>query len=136
MTEKQARHYDDWIKSRNLPLRPCGLCGVVTDAMRQAFPELARVRGHVIDMCDDQRYPHWWLVTSEGEIIDPTVDQFDGMVIAYEPWSEGTQEPTGKCHDCGGYVYDGSSFCSDACALATEDYLNNNRHALYFEETR
>lgn len=129
------RRYAEWIVARKLPMHPSGLCSSVTLEMQAAFPELHRVRGHVIDVADDQQYPHWWLQTDDGDIIDPTVGQFAGIPsIRYVRWREGTKEPTGKCHDCGGYVYDGSSFCSDDCARSTEAYLNSNRHALYLDE--
>jgi hypothetical protein len=128
MDERHAL-YDAWIDALNLPPCPSGLCGAVTQAMAKAFPELRRVRGHVVDVSEDdgRRYPHWWLVTATGEIVDPTVRQFDGMVAMYESWIEGAPEPTGKCHDCGGYVYTGGMFCSEACARSTENWLNGTR---------
>ena len=36
----------------------------------------------------------------------------------YIPWDESEPQPTGKCQNCGEYVYDFNYFCSDACARA------------------
>jgi hypothetical protein len=99
-----------------------GKCKEVTEAMVAAFPELTRVRGHY--MCADWgKRAHWWLVDENGEIVDPTADQFPCKGTSeYVPWEEGAEEPTGKCMNCGGYTYGSSRACSPACAKKLEAY--------------
>jgi hypothetical protein len=108
-------------------------CVEATLAMVAAFPELSRVRGHYHCPVDGQAHPHWWCVTAEGTIIDPTADQFASHGQGdYEPYDESKGEPLGKCLDCGGLVYRGdpSPFCSDACAAATRAFMARQRGAL------
>jgi len=93
--------------------------------MVAAFPELKRVRGHYVT--GRKEYPHWWCVTAEGTVVDPTAAQFDGLPGFYEPHVEGSPEPTGKCPNCGGYVYDGGTVCGDACALSYAAYVMGHR---------
>lgn len=74
-----------------------GQCAEVTERMAQAFPELKRVRGHYYDIHWGER-AHWWLVTPDGHIVDPTAAQFPTQGRGhYELWDESEQEPTGKC---------------------------------------
>ena len=82
--------------------------------MQKEFPELRRVRGHYYDGVT--RRPHWWLVGPDGDIIDPTAKQFytNGRGI-YEERDEDEPEPTGRCINCGDYVYDGKTCCCEAC---------------------
>jgi len=95
-----------------------GKCSETTAKMLLAFPELTRVRGYYYCPIWGERR-HWWLVDSSGKVIDPTKDQFPSKGIGhYEPWVEGTEEPTGKCPNCGGYCYGGSFCCSDDCGQA------------------
>lgn len=92
-----------------------GKCAEVTLAMQQAFPELTRVRGHYYCPIWGER-AHWWLVNTDGEIIDPTKAQFPSKGIGhYEPWPEGAREPTGMCPNCGELIYDGNYLCNDTC---------------------
>ena len=105
--------YDDWIKSN--VTESYGKCEVVTEAMQEAFPELQRVRGHYYCPIWSERQ-HWWLVDPEGRIVDPTKSQFPSKGLGvYEPWVDGTPEPTGMCANCGGMVYDGGTTCSEDC---------------------
>lgn len=68
---------------------------------------------------------HWWLVTSNNEIVDLTVAQFPSKGLGvYVPWDEGAPEPTGMCPECGNYVYDDYSFCSKSCGHSYMAYLN------------
>lgn len=103
-----------------------GKCDDATTLMCQEFPELRRAAGfaHVTW----GREQHWWCVTSEGDIIDPTVSQYPGHMVDYEELDlEKDQEriPTGVCMDCGDDTYGGKTFCSDRCERATLRYLNS-----------
>lgn len=95
-----------------------GECEDATDAMVAAFPELRRVRGHVTMLAapdgDTRPWPHWWCVTPEGEIVDPTRAQFPGP-LDYEEHDEDRGEPSGVCPNCSGLVYGGGTCCSDRC---------------------
>lgn len=110
-----------------------GHCAEATLAMRRAFPELTRVRGHYVCTFWGER-AHWWLTAPDGRIVDPTVRQFPSATLdqtcvaaSYIPWVEGALEPTGRCLECGADTFHGRSSCSDACAHALEAYYN---HAL------
>jgi len=106
--------YAEWIAA-NVPSDPTGKCAEVTEAMEAAFPALRRVRGHYFCFTLGRDLPHWWMETATGEAIDPTAAQFPSRGIGvYEEHSG--PEPTGKCPNCSGYVYDGGTVCSDACA--------------------
>src|SRR5690242_16307709 len=101
--------YQEWIAD-NVPVCPRGLCGPMTLAMCEEFPELRRVRGHYVDV-DGHQHPHWWCETRDGDVVDPTAAQF-GLPGEYV--EHVGQEPIGKCINCGGYCYT-DSVCSDAC---------------------
>lgn len=116
--------YDEWIAA-NYPDhdRAYGRCKPATDAMLQAFPELRQVRGTYLDAVWGER-THWWLVAPDGRVVDPTAAQFPtkGRGL-YEELKPGDPVPSGVCMDCGDTVYDGATFCSDACERATARYL-------------
>lgn len=101
------QEYTDWIRT-NVLENPLGDCRKWAEAMRVVFPELALVRGHYYCVVWGQR-GHWWLVASDGEVVDPTAAQFPSQGHGvYDPWEEGAKEPTGKCPNCGGYAYEGT----------------------------
>jgi predicted nucleic acid-binding Zn ribbon protein len=105
--------YRDWIIA-NVRGTDYGEWREVTARMLAAFPELRRVPGHYHCPFIGPR-THWWLVDADGGIVDPTVDQFPSRGLGeYVEW-DGSPLPTGRCLECGGDVYDGSSFCSDQC---------------------
>jgi hypothetical protein len=116
--------YDEWIAANYPTEREAyGKCAEATDAMQRAFPELQRVRGHYYCFAWGER-SHWWLVTADGVIVDPTAVQFPSRGNGvYESWTDGAEEPTGKCPNCGGLVYGGGTVCSDECARDYEEYL-------------
>jgi hypothetical protein len=107
-----------------------GACSVITARMVAVFPELRRARGHYLCPFWGPR-EHWWCVTADGGIVDPTAHQFpsarkypgsaDGK---YEEFVDGSPEPIGKCMECGAYCWAGrspsSSACSPECARALE----------------
>lgn len=55
-----------------------GSCVSATAEMVKAFPELTRVRGFV-----QPGGQHWWCVDPAGNIVDPTVAQFDRVPNKY-----------------------------------------------------
>ncbi len=106
-----------------------GKCAEATAAMIEAFPELRRAMGFA--HCTWGRDQHWWCVAPDGSIVDPTIEQFLS-VCSYEEIDPNDPEalrgvPTGVCMDCGGDVYEGKTFCSEACERATLAYLNGDR---------
>ena len=113
MADSRASKYSEWI-AENRPDDPWGTCEGVTRRMAEAFPELRRVRGHYV--CPVQgRLPHWWMLAPDGQVIDPTRDQFaspeDG---AYE--EHVGPEPTGRCLNCDALLYGDARVCNDDCA--------------------
>lgn len=116
--------YKDWIDA-NVKDNGYGQCQEMTIAMAIAFPELTRVRGHYYCYGWGER-EHWWLITNEGEIIDPTAMQFPSKGIgAYVPLDESLPQPTGMCPNCGGYCYNGGECCSESCHAAYVAYCMN-----------
>lgn len=114
--------YREWIIGLGTEL--LGRCAEATQDMVKEFPELKRVRGHYICPIWGRR-AHWWCVTPDGLIVDPTKGQFpSGGIGEYIPWIDGEKEPTGICADCGEEVFNGDSFCNDECARKTMEYLN------------
>ncbi len=115
--------YKKWI-AENVKGNGYGECSEITEQMAEAFPELTRVRGHYYCSAWGER-THWWLVTSDDEIIDPTVEQFPSKGKGvYDSWVEGTEEPTGKCPNCGGYCYGSRYFCSNSCGVEYSAYCS------------
>jgi len=112
-----------------------GLCFPACSLMLQNFPELQLIRGYIIDIWDKKR-THWWLKTESGEIIDPTVSQFDNLLtfgsLVYEEYNEFIHGPlaTGKCMNCGECVYNDEQFCNVECEKNTFKYLNEKRNVL------
>src|SRR3990167_3649327 len=116
-------NYDTWIESyRARVVDTAAKCAEATAEMLTAFPELRRVRGYVLTAAGYDR-PHWWLTTVDGTIVDPTADQFADYGGALDYKEHVGPEPSGKCPNCGGFVYDGGTVCSDACANAYTAYL-------------
>ena len=114
--------YAKWI-AENRPDDPWGQCEALTRLMATAFPELRRVRGHYV--CPLQgRLPHWWMVTADGQIVDPTQDQFaskgEGSYEEYEG-----REPTGTCLNCGELVFGDDKFCNEKCLAEMTAYLED-----------
>lgn len=102
-----------------------GKCDKATELMVEAFPELKRVAGFV--HCSWGLDQHWWCVSPEGAVVDPTASQFQS-IYQYEeldPEDPATRArvPTGICLDCGEAVYNGDTFCNERCELATRRYM-------------
>lgn len=99
-------------------------CKKTTLKMQSVFNELIRVRGYYDDVFLGKR-PHWWLITHDGEIIDPTAKQF-APYGDYLTFDETSPEPTGKCLNCGEYTFGYNIFCCDYCAKENEEIHNGN----------
>ncbi len=130
-------------------------CAAATAEMVEAFPELRVERGFVLareedrvdlptpDMCLEARrsvyhldvglFQHFWCVTAEGEVVDPTRAQFrpglEPIYVAYDMVQHGPL-PSGKCPDCGEIVFpEQRGFCDKTCEARWEKYMKE-------EETR
>lgn len=119
MIEMIKMIYNEWMEKYNDAHDVSLMCAEATEEMVIQFPELIRVRGHVISTKRLDEVPHWWCTDPNGNILDPTEKQF-GQIIAYYPHDESLPEPTGKCPNCGGYCYTGSTMCCGACE---EEYI-------------
>lgn len=132
--------YDAWIlawaeknsyKAKDAPLsdKLHNRCQEAAHDMIEDFENLRIEKGYVIGISfspDDGLiipYPrsiqHWWCVDKKtGEIVDPTVAQFEGHVTIerYEPYDEKKHGPlpTGKCMNCGELLY-GEGGSSNLC---------------------
>ena len=119
--------YEEWIEQyvASQPSRFVrGKCADATSKMVEAFPELRRACGFAF--CAWGRDQHWWCVAPDGAIVDPTAEQFAscGGVFLYEEIDPNNEEdrkrvPTGRCMNCGDDVYEGKTFCSEACERET-----------------
>ena len=78
-------------------------CAEATSAMLRDFPDLRRIRGHVMVGIDYR--PHWWCVDSADDIVDPTAHQWSPPPVFYEPLPDDAEEPHGKCHHCGSLLF-------------------------------
>lgn len=116
----KIEEYFDWIKQYIIAKNGdiINKCEQATKLMKKKFPELVRVRGHVIIQVPltgaIRKCQHWWLKTSDNIIIDPTRLQFVN-ILGYEEWDESKPEPTGKCPNCGEFCYNGDFCCSEQC---------------------
>lgn len=66
-------------------------CLEACEEMSQAFPELRMVKGIAVSSVSRKRWCHCWCVAPDGTIIDPTVVQFGGIPVVYEPPGSGAQ---------------------------------------------
>lgn len=117
--ERYARFADLWAEvCRPRPCGVTGTCREAVDLMLRQFPELKAVRGHalMLDASPHERkeWPHWWCVTEDGTIVDPTASQFPGR-IQHVPLDESKGEPTGRCPNCGGLCYEHKYLCCEKC---------------------
>lgn len=122
--------YTDWITGWLSEHKAYGRCAEATLEMREAFPELTRVPGYVMDSFWGKR-DHWWLTSPDGTIVDPTVSQFP-CPLEYIPHREGDPVRLGKCMNCGEYIWGlpGSGIdtacCSTACATELNESFNEH----------
>ena len=101
-------------------------CVEWTKKMSDVFPELQIVKGCISSKTNMdnysqkylKQYPHAWLVTPEGEIVDPTVKQFDAIgELTYTVWESA---PKGRCMGCGSYHWEKDLYCGK-CEYGSED---------------
>ncbi len=112
-----------------------GRCDRATALMVEQFPELKRQPGFV--HCSWGADQHWWCVTEDGVIVDPTANQFPGT-FHYDPIDVTNPEdvkriPIGVCANCSADIYPDSectnTVCSEACHRAYVAYCNSARYA-------
>lgn len=98
--------YQTWIKNYLARHNGAvlGRCRDATEEMQRDFPELRIRKGHIYDLSWGQR-GHWWLETSDGEIVDPTASQFPAL-MEYEEWKPGRPVRVGKCMNCGKDIWE------------------------------
>lgn len=138
MTDKTRPlvEYIAWIDGylkRSLGGDGYGECRTATELMVKEFPELKRVAGHVYTLGWGKR-SHFWCVTPDGSIVDPTARQFPGL-LGYEPWKPGDEVCVGKCMNCGCEIWrkvqsledvKRECICGRECETSFESYLNGD----------
>lgn len=107
-----------------LPRQVQGQCVNFCKQMNIAFPELEFVFGCVeSENCADnisyngklilKQFPHAWLLTSDGKIIDPTLNQFINLPnLKYVRFRDGDTY-TGSCYNCGRLAFNKMPTCHD-----------------------
>lgn len=111
------------------PHATIGRCKYAAEEMAAVFNELRVVRGHV--ECPEPwgRRGHWWCVTADGEVVDPTAGQFTSGILSYEEYVDGAPVRLGKCMDCGEPIWGPADrgrqvFCDASCSDSYAAYLN------------
>ena len=93
--------YDEWIAKyaeRNEML--LGMCKSASADMVLAFPELKVETGTAYT--DWGPREHFWCVTADGTIVDPTKAQFPfGHVFEYVAYDLSMEVKVGRCRGCG-----------------------------------
>jgi hypothetical protein len=131
-TQPMKEAYSQWIREYlSVNKSVLGRCMDAVGKMREEFPELQEVRGHVY--CQWGKRGHVWCKTEDGEIVDPTQSQFPGLV-QYEPWEPGMEVRAGKCMNCGTDIWVSvqtlsekppcKSSCSEECEQELMAYYN------------
>ena len=81
---------------QNAYLKYRGKCKEFSEELAQANPTLSVVRGYYHCTSWGEQ-AHWWCITPDGTIIDPTKDQFPSKGLGdYEPF-----DGTIACENCG-----------------------------------
>lgn len=134
--------YSFWIVEYTRNLDVFNMCSEGIAAMSQAFPELQARRGWV-DVPGVGERPHWWLVTPDGVVVDPTARQFtdkpgdtlpNGVrraayyggagILGYREVDE-ANPPIGKCMNCGGTCFKNTAPCYYVCSAKCEGELRD-----------
>lgn len=94
------------------------------------FPHLHLVAGHFNEFTE-----HWWLVDTDGTIVDPTAEQFGNAIGEYEPITSGKYAfAVGKCPNCGEYMYSNEPDAYDGihkeCANDYMAYINRSARTM------
>ena len=95
-----------------------GRCKELSEAACAADPTLTLVRGYYFCPLWGTEEPHWWCVTPDGTIHDPTREQFPSAGLGiYTPFNGMV-----ACAECGKEVKEEEAsldsnyaFCSDLC---------------------
>jgi hypothetical protein len=121
-------NYFNWINNKYpTPEKARKQCLEATLDMVYDFPELRRLRGHILveepfDL-PPTKTTHWWCVDPDGNIVDPTAHQYPTRIIDYLPLDESKGEPTGKCPNCGDLCYEEQYLCTSKCEKEYMIYL-------------
>ena len=115
--------YNEWIKQKDLTKEQAyGACYKTCVEMQAVFPELILTKGYYLCYRRGVRN-HWWLKTEDGQVIDPTKNQFPSNGIGfYQEFEENEPIPTGKCHNCGDFCYNNDFCCSENCTISYAAY--------------
>lgn len=95
-------------------------CAQFSRALAERFSSLKAVAGFYFSPNGASRGEHWWTEDADGNIIDPTADQFPcqgaGRYVRYSPNLHKTVK--GKCMGCGAGLYSRTGIypCSLGCA--------------------
>ena len=111
--------YSEWIQLHGPTSDAAyGKCRQVSHAMVAAFPELRIAYGNYYCPIWGERW-HMWLVAPDGEIIDPTIQQFPSPHGSYVELSE-KELPVGRCAQCGKLYYEryDGTVCGASCGIA------------------
>lgn len=119
MKERYAAWIADYAQARP---SLTGKCAAATKEMAAAFPELTRVAGWA-HLEGGGSPEHWWCVTADGTVVDPTAGQWSTPVERYEAFKPGGTVRVGRCMNCGWDIYDKVTtldgprrfVCSDEC---------------------
>jgi hypothetical protein len=122
-----ARWMADYVTSVGGHKKTHGKCGAATTSMVEAFPELRAVYGHIETSWG--RRSHWWCVTPDGDVLDPTIGQFDALFGEYEELLEGDDERLGKCMNCGDEIWGprGQDICNCICSRRCAEVFNREQ---------
>lgn len=132
--------YEEYIKAYRARTNfVFGKCQEASKEMKEAFPELTIVRGHITDAYWGVR-GHWWLIDLDGNIVDPTASQFPAL-LEYIAWKPGDPILVGACMECGNSRYrkvanldEPDSFCDNPgeyiqdtfCSLSCEEAFSRS----------
>jgi len=119
--------YQTWINANYPSFESAQLqCVEATKRMIEVFPELKLVKGSVeIEEpfnSPPTNAPHCWCLTENGDIIDPTANQYFTKILGYTKFGDDNL-PTGKCPNCGGYCFNNNDLCSDKCEKEYREYM-------------
>lgn len=130
---KLKPEYKEWIDINvKVPQNNCESYSIM---MHDKFPELKLVRGFYNEPVN-VKTPHWWLKDKDGNIVDPTFDQFIGpqLKFFYEEWKvlgDWFTKPVGICIICGEESFDTDSCCDNKQCKTSYTELIKELHKIY-----
>ena len=96
-----------------------GKCKEMSEALVKTDPTLTLVRGHY-DCFSWGLQPHWWVRDKEGNVIDPTANQFPSKGVGEYIEFDGNVD----CSNCGKTMKEADAsfesnyaFCSTKCHM-------------------